>query len=95
MKTEADLFRYFKQICKRMGVGIYKVHAESATGFPDLFLCYGGRIILVELKSPAKTGRLSERQQVIHRRLREKGVKIYVSDSQDSAVEIIGILTNK
>ena len=95
MKTEADLFRYYKQICKRMKVGIYKVHAEACSGFPDLFLCYDGRIILVELKSPAKTGRLSERQRVIHRRLREKGVKIYVSDSQESAVEIIGILTNR
>ena len=94
MKTEKDLFNYYKRQCNKKRVTCYKVQAENVNGWPDLFLAYEGRVFLVELKSPAKTGRLSERQKIIHNILRLQGVTVYVSDSKESADEIIFRLTD-
>ena len=94
MKTEKDLFNYYKRQCNKKRVTCYKVQAEHVNGWPDLFLAYRGWVFLVELKSPAKTGRLSDRQKIIHNTLRLQGVTVYVSDSKESADEIIAKLTD-
>jgi hypothetical protein len=94
MKTEKDLFNYYKRQCNKKRVTCYKLRAEHVTGWPDLFLAYRGRVFLVELKSPAKTGRLRERQKIIRNKLLLQGVNVYVSDSKESADEIITKLTD-
>ena len=76
MKTEKDLFNYYKRQCSKKRVTCYKVQAEHVNGWPDLFLAYRGRVFLVELT------------------LRLQGVNVYVSDSKESADEIITKLTD-
>ena len=58
MKTEKDLHKYTKKVCKDHGIFFRKLKAEGVSGFPDLLLAKNGKIIFAELKSPSGTGKL-------------------------------------
>ena len=58
MKTEKDLHKYAKKVCKEHAVFFRKLKAEGVSGFPDLLLAKNGKVIFVELKSPSGTGKL-------------------------------------
>ena len=89
MKTEKQLHQYMRKECKQRGIGFYKLNCEGQTGFPDLMLVYDGWTILVELKSPSKTGRLSERQIYMIQKLRNLGAEVDVIDSKEGADTLI------
>ena len=89
MKTEKDLHNYMKKECKRSGIGFYKLNCEGQTGFPDLMMVYDGYTILVELKTPAGTGRVSARQKYMINKLMNQGAEVYIIDSKEQADEII------
>jgi hypothetical protein len=62
LKTEKHLQDYIMDECKRLDVLCHKMESRSCRGWPDLVLIYGGRVVFVEVKSPAGTGRLSALQ---------------------------------
>ena len=89
MKTEKDLQQFIKRLCRKNSIGYYKMHCEGKTGFPDLLLIFQGNIIFIEVKSPAKTGRISARQIILIDELRGKGCEVYITDSEEKARFII------
>ena len=91
MKTEGALQRYMKNQCSEFGILFHKVESRSARGFPDVFLAYDGRIVLVELKNPTGCGRLSKLQERCIGQLRSQGVIVLVVASKaeaDAAVDL-------
>ena len=58
MKTEKDLHKYAKKVCKENGIFFRKLKAEGVSGFPDLLLAKNGKLVFCELKSPSGTGKL-------------------------------------
>ena len=94
MLTESGLQNYLKRAAKSSGVLYFKLLAVGRTGWPDVFLIKGGRIILVELKSPRGHGRLSARQIYLHKLLTDAGAELYVIDSKKDADTIIGKFNN-
>ena len=92
MKTEKQLHNYLRGQCRAHGISFDKVESRSRRGFPDCFLAYKGRIRLVELKSPAGTGRLSALQKFVIKDLRAHGVWPSVADSKESVDDIIDLI---
>jgi hypothetical protein len=59
----------------------------ESKGVPDRLFFKGGRCFIAEVKSP--TGRLSKKQEVVIRKLREKGMVVEVPYSKEEAKRII------
>ena len=95
MKTEKQLQDYMKKEANKHHVGFYKLECVGQTGFPDVMLVYKGYVVFVELKSPAGTGRISPRQELMIDRLRYQGVPVYVCDNKELADEIIESIINR
>lgn len=91
-KTEGDLQKYIQRHCKHHCIAYYKFASPARRGVPDLFLIYDGRIIFVELKSPAKTGRLSLLQKHELDLLTAQGAECYVIDDYQQADELLRII---
>jgi len=92
MKTERGLQRYMKDQCGKLGILFHKVESKSARGFPDVFLAYDSRMVLVELKNPTGTGRLSKLQERCIGQLRSQGVVVLVVASKaevDKAIDLV------
>ena len=89
LKTEGALQRYFKAACVRNGILWRKIRFEGRRGCPDNLIAYEGRIVLVELKSPSKKGRLSALQIEQAKKFAQVGVKVRVADNQETVDEII------
>ena len=81
MKTEKDLQKYLKKQCKKNGVFFAKLESRSGRGFPDCILVFDTRVVFIELKSPAGTGRLSELQRRCHSSMSSAGADVRVMDS--------------
>ena len=92
MKTEGALQRYMKNQCAKLGVLFHKVESKSARGFPDVFLVYDGRIVLVELKNPTGCGRLSKLQSRCIGQLRSQGVVVLVVASKEEADKALNLV---
>ena len=91
MKNESALHRYLKDFCDAQGITFHKLESRTARGFPDVFLAYDGRIVLVELKNPTGCGRLSKLQERCIGQLRSQGVIVLVVASKaeaDAAVDL-------
>lgn len=88
-KTESALQKHLKRWCERYGIACYKFASPSRRGVPDLILIYKGRVVFVELKSPAKTGKLSTLQRYELKLLTLHGAEVYVIDDYDQANAII------
>jgi len=95
MKTEKDLYRYLKKAAAAAHVLCEKLHAESINGWPDVELVHNGHTVRVELKTPAKTGRLSPIQKVTIARLTDQGAEVYVINSKKEADLIITGLVDR
>ena len=92
MKTERALQRYLKDQCTKLGVLFHKLESRTARGFPDVFMVYDGRVILVELKSPRGTGKLSKLQARCINNLRLQGLIVVVAASKaevDKAIDLV------
>ena len=50
-------------------------------GIPDLLLCINGRFVAMELKNPNKSGKVSSRQRIELRKIRNSGGLSYQIDS--------------
>ena len=85
MRPEAKLEDYFINKCKENHILQYKLTAGE-TGIPDrLIIC--GFTAFVELK--AKNGKLSERQKLIIKRIRNHGGIVFVPFNKSDIDEII------
>jgi hypothetical protein len=80
MKTEKDLQKAIMVSCKLRMLFVQKMESRTARGFPDLMVCHDGRVLLIEVKTPAGTGRLSKLQLKRHRQLRAAGMDVVVVD---------------
>jgi hypothetical protein len=89
---ESDLHRYTKQQAKENQTLFYKLECVGKRGFPDLLLVRAGRMVLVELKSPKGTGKLSKLQEREIERLRGAGADVYVASSKQDIDKIITYL---
>ena len=92
-KTEKNLQDYIIREGNLRGIYCRKVVAVGQTGFPDLFLARGGRLIMVELKSPTGRGRVSPKQEMEIKRMIASGIDARVIDSYEGADNVIDCLT--
>lgn len=92
MRTEKQLQNYIRQRALRLGATFDKVESRSRAGFPDCFIARNGGVWLVEVKSPAGTGRVSPHQERCMADLTAHGVNVFVIDSvelADSFLEMV------
>lgn len=87
--TEAGLEKYLARECKKHEIANYKFSSPSRRGVPDQILLYKSRVIFVELKSPAKTGTLSQLQIYELVKLDFQGAEVYVIDEYEQIDELI------
>tara|TARA_R110000765_G_scaffold48738_1_gene99417 strand:- start:803 stop:1090 length:288 start_codon:yes stop_codon:yes gene_type:complete len=87
--SEASLQRYFKATCKTFGMLWRKIEFTGRRGCPDVFVAYDNKIILVELKSPTKKGKLSALQTRQIKQLRDAGVDVRVIDNREDIDDVI------
>ena len=73
----------------------FKMTAVSQVGFPDCLLCFHGRSVFVELKSPSGRGRVSPRQQAMIDKLKAAGEEVYVYSSKEECLALIKRITNR
>ena len=95
MKTEKQLYNYMKKQAVGAHMLCFKLHCESANGWPDVCLIYRGHTVLIELKSPSNKGRLSEAQKIMLYRLNNQGQETYVINTREEADLIIAGLINR
>ena len=69
-----------KAVARLVGMGL-------RAGMPDLGLCYKGRTIFIELKTPV--GRLSPSQRQMHRKLIASGAEVLVLRSLEGVVNAL------
>lgn len=82
---QTSLFR----LAEAHGIYARKMQAVGHTGFPDVMLAYGGKVIFVELKSPTKRGILSEKQKREIGRLEAAGASVHIAETKASVEEIV------
>ena len=87
--TEGSLQRYFKSACTKEGILWRKIKFEGQRGCPDLLIAYKGKIVLIELKSPNKKGRLSEIQIRQIKKFKDVGITVHVVDNKDQIDNVI------
>jgi hypothetical protein len=61
---------------------------DSTRGEPDLLCCKGGRMVLLEVKSPG--GRLTPAQKACHAELALAGITVHVVRDPRQALEAVG-----
>lgn len=83
MKTESQLQNYLKREAKKAGIGCDKLESRSRRGWPDCILYKDGAVMLVELKSPAGTGRLTALQDHCIKNLRKQGLDVRVVSNKE------------
>lgn len=94
-KTEGALQRYLFARCKDVGVMGYKLSSPAKRGVPDVLLIYKGRVVFVELKSPAKTGKLSPLQKHEINLLANQDAEVYVIDEYEQVDELIAAIATE
>jgi hypothetical protein len=60
---------------------------EFKPGIPDIMICYRGRLICIELKSPK--GRVSPEQDAVHERLTLSGAAVGICRSLDDLIDLL------
>ena len=97
MATESTLQAAFCKLARSNGILVYKFASPSQRGVPDLMCIYDGFVCFVEMKSPNKTGRLTQMQLYQIEQIEDHGVNCFVSDSKESnegLVELILLVTH-
>ena len=75
--TEKQLITQLNAFCRKNKIIKIKLSDPNFTGLPDYLLIQPhGEHIYVELKGDG--GRLSERQEYVHKQLRGRGCKVFV-----------------
>jgi hypothetical protein len=92
MKTEAGLQLYLFRQAKMHQIFCRKMEASGRRGFPDVLLI-NDRVVFVELKTPAGTGRLSALQKREIDLLRRAGADVRVIDTVEGVDDLIAELT--
>ena len=92
MKTEAHLQAYLFRQAKMYQIFCRKMQASGRRGFPDVLLI-NDRVVFVELKTPAGTGRLSALQKPEIDRLRHAGADVRVIATKEDVDGLIEELT--
>ena len=88
MKTEAHLQGYLFRQAKRHKIFCRKMQATGRRGFPDVMLV-NDRVVFVELKTPAGTGRLSALQKREIELLRHAGADVRIIDTKEGVDDLI------
>ena len=92
MKTEAHLQGYTKRQCEIHDIHWRKITYPGRRGAPDTFMCKNGRLVFVELKTPAGTGVLSRMQRREIGKLRAAGMDVRVIDNREDIDIVIDFL---
>ena len=92
MKTEDHLKGYLFRQAKRHIIFCRKMQATGRRGFPDVMLV-NDRVVFIELKTPAGTGRLAALQIVEIRLLRRAGADVRIIDTKEAVDDLINELT--
>jgi hypothetical protein len=83
-----------RDLVKALGGLALKLIAAGFTGLPDrLVLMPGGRVYFVELKN-GSAGRLSARQEVVHKILERLGFKVWVVKDEKTLQEFLDHIIN-
>ena len=85
---ERELERHFSAECKRLGIVSLKLMLKFATGWPDrLVPLKSQKVLWVELKT--LTGVVSDRQQTIHKMLRDLGHTVLILRSKQEITDAL------
>jgi hypothetical protein len=87
--TEKLLQRKVMTEAKKRGIFAAKMEAVGQRGFPDLLLLKNGRYVLMELKHPDGTGRLSELQKHMIDVLRGHQAEVHIVHDLSVAIDIL------
>jgi hypothetical protein len=87
--TEALLQKKIKSFASANGALCLKLVCSGVVGFPDLFIARGGSVVLLELKNPNGSGRLSKMQGRMITKLKHAGVAVHVTNNLEEAKTII------
>tara|TARA_R110000824_G_scaffold30128_8_gene99425 strand:- start:198 stop:485 length:288 start_codon:yes stop_codon:yes gene_type:complete len=94
LKTEGALQSYFKRQAASHGILWRKIKFEGQRGCPDILIAYQSKIVLIELKSPTKKGRLSELQKRQIKKFKDVGITVHVVDNKEQVDNAISEITN-
>lgn len=85
---ENEIEKFLLLKVRAVGGECIKFNSASMNGLPDrIVLMPGGKLYFVELKAPGKSPRLL--QEAIHKKLRDKGFKVFVIDTKEKVGEFI------
>ena len=88
---ERDVERYLVKQIEALGGLCWKW--TGRVGVPDRIVVVGGEIIFVEVKQPK--GRLSPKQKLSHKQLRERGASVMVVWNHDDVDSLTDDLAGK
>jgi len=94
---ESKLQAKCMKLAKANNILARKLHAEGRNGWPDLVLIFPPTAITVwvEMKHPNGKGKISVLQNSEIRRIKNQGGFVYVCDSYDQFLQILGTHVSK
>ena len=90
---ENNIEKYLLKEAKRKDILCYKFTSPGNNGVPDRIMIGNGQVIFVELKRPGAKPR--ELQQVIIRRMRERGADVRLVDTKKGVNLLIKEMISK
>lgn len=69
----------------------WKIADKFYSGMPDIFLCFDGTAMFIELKTA--TGKVSKIQEYIFNRIRQSGIEVVVCRSRKEVEKCLVTLT--
>lgn len=91
--SEKKLERNLQKRIKEIGGKAYKFTSPNCTGVPDRLIIFNGRFCFAEIKSTG--GKLSARQILEIKKLRELGAKVFVVYTPQDIEKIINFITDE
>ena len=88
--TEAPIEGVACQLAEDAGWLVRKVSWVGRRAAPDRLFAKAGRVVLIEFKRPGEDA--TKQQKIEHDRFREAGIEVYVCDSIESAMSVLGLL---
>lgn len=92
-KQEGLIEGYLTTQAAKIGIDSYKWTSPGRTGVPDRILVGHGLAWLVETKT--KDGKLSARQKIVHRDLKESGWIVFVLWSKEDVDKFINVINDQ
>jgi Holliday junction resolvase len=89
---EKDIVSKIKKALTEKGAYVIKTHGSlHSAGLPDIFVCYQGHFIGIEVKRPETRHTVTERQQANLDQIAAAGGTAGVATSVEEALRLVGL----